>query len=66
MLRDCVEERRINYFFSSRYNLLEKMEQPEADNIYHRLNGIIKAIEREDYRNLYEVFRCTPPIFLLH
>ncbi|XP_076635756.1 cGAS-like receptor 1 isoform X2 [Colletes latitarsis] len=39
-------EHRIEYFWDAKYNLLQKIGKLEMDNMAHRLNNVIKNIER--------------------
>lgn len=57
ILAKNVKARKIRYFFSSRYNLVEKLTAAEADNIHNRLRVIIKDIEK-DPENLWDIFGC--------
>lgn len=57
ILAENVRDRRIRYFFSSRYNLLEKLTDIQADNIRNRLRAIIRDIERNP-ENLWDIFGC--------
>lgn len=57
ILADNVRDRKIRYFFSSRYNLLEKLSEIQANNIHNRLRAIIRDIERNPV-NLWDIFGC--------
>lgn len=57
ILAQNVKDKKIRYFFSSRYNLLEKLTDAQATNFHYRLLAIIKDIEK-DPQNLWNIFGC--------
>ncbi|KZC12748.1 hypothetical protein WN55_05349, partial [Dufourea novaeangliae] len=50
-MQHAFQQHRVEYFWDENYNLLEKIRKDEMTNITHRLNNIIKNIEKNAISN---------------
>ncbi|KAG8194511.1 hypothetical protein JTE90_013263 [Oedothorax gibbosus] len=54
-----VKDRKIPYFFSKKYNLIEKMNENQAFNLYNRITALINYVEK-DRTKLWDMFHVHP------